>query len=306
MKQLFYGVLICLSMLEASVTAVEGSINIVMNREPSFENPGCQLATAEQFYHPDFAFICSELHQPINFHRKLWEFCYIVQGLRLNGALEEGKSGLGFGVGLEPLPALFAKYGCNILATDQDFKTAVSQGWAQSNQYAHAKTALNSVGICDPALFDKRVQLGCIDMNNIDPIYYGKYDFVWSSCSLEHLGSINAGAQFVINSLKCLKPGGIAIHTTEFNLSSLTSTVESGPTVIYRRYDIIHLIIELILMGYEVKELNLYSGNDPLDHHIDLPPYGCCPHLKLLLEKYISTSVGLIIKKPGAVVENGK
>ena len=48
---------------------------------------------------------------------------------------------------------------------------------------------------------------------------------LWSSCSLEHLGSISHGIEFILNSLKCLKQHGVAVHTTEFNLSSNEETL---------------------------------------------------------------------------------
>jgi hypothetical protein len=75
-------------------------------------------------------------------------------------------------------------------------------------------------------------------LTNIQGIEHGAYDFLWSSCALEHLGSLDAGLDFVVNAMDLLKPGGTAIHTTEFNLSSDDETLTSGPCVIYRRRDI--------------------------------------------------------------------
>jgi hypothetical protein len=46
------------------------------------------------------------------------------------------------------------------------------------------------------------------------------YDFIWSSCSLEHLGSLELGEQFIYNSLKHLKPGGVCPHD-EYNAQSI-------------------------------------------------------------------------------------
>jgi hypothetical protein len=44
-------------------------------------------------------------------HRKHWEFFYVCQGLYERRLLSEGRTGLAFGVGREPLPALFAALG---------------------------------------------------------------------------------------------------------------------------------------------------------------------------------------------------
>lgn len=64
---------------------------------------------ASDFYYPAFA---SFLHRfnghPFQMHRKHWEFAFIEHHLQKEGMLASGKRGLSFGVGMEPLPALFA------------------------------------------------------------------------------------------------------------------------------------------------------------------------------------------------------
>ena len=52
-------------------------------------------------------------------HRKMWEWLFIAEALRERGLLGPGRRGLGFGVGQEPLVALFAAQGCDVVATDQ-------------------------------------------------------------------------------------------------------------------------------------------------------------------------------------------
>jgi len=274
-----------------------GEFRVILGPEPTFEQPVSQLATENQFYSPKFQFWCSQLHEPFAFHRKLWEYCYVSQVLEYFDMLKPGKSALGFGVGLEPLPALFASYGVRVMATDQDFKHAQNQGWASTAQYATEKNTLNSRNICDPYQFAQLVDLQTADMNHIDPNLTG-YDFVWSCCSLEHLGNLETGLEFIKNSLKCLKPGGIAVHTTEFNLSSYDDTLNSGIVVIYRYQDIFRLAKELTQMGYEVIDLNLNNGLGALDTYYDLPPYKQDPHIKLQINKFICTSIGIIVRKP--------
>lgn len=273
------------------------AFSITANQEPSFEAPVSQLATENQFYSPQFHFWCKELHEPFKFHRKLWEYCYVAQVAYYFDMLKPGKKALGFGVGTEPLPALFAKCGVQVVASDQDFDNAKIQGWVLTGQFSLEKSKLNSRNICDPDQFDKLVTLNSVDMNNVDK-NLNDFDFVWSCCSLEHLGNLRNGLDFIINSMKCLKPGGIAIHTTEYNLSSNTHTIESGPTVIYRKRDMIRLARELIKLGYQVIDINCHCGNGPVDKFIDLPPYKQDPHIKLRINDYDCTSFGIIVKKP--------
>ena len=87
------------------------------------------------------------------FHRKQWEFVYIAQALFERRLLAEGKRGLAFGVGKEPLPALFASLGCEIVATDQSLEGAVRAGWVQTNEHSSDLSALNERQICPPDLF---------------------------------------------------------------------------------------------------------------------------------------------------------
>src|SRR4030095_17235239 len=97
------------------------------------------------------------------------------------------------------------------------------------------------------------------------------FDCVCSSCAFEHLGSIAHGARFVENAMRCLAPGGIAVHTTEFNLTSNYQTLESRDLVIFRKHDIEHLVRRLQLAGHEIFPLNLNPGARELDPHVDLP-----------------------------------
>ena len=103
---------------------------------------------------------------------------------------------------------------------------------------------------------------------------------------------------FVVNAVeKTLRPGGIAVHTTEFNLSSNYRTVEAPDLVIFRKHDIEELIRRLELAGHEVFALNLNPGSGTLDRYVDLPPYKQEPHLRLQLMNYVATSLGLIVRR---------
>jgi hypothetical protein len=227
-------------------------------------------------------------------HRKHWEFFYICQALHERGLLAAGRTGLGFGVGREPLPALFASLGCTIVATDQAADEALRGGWKESRQHANDVAVLERPEICDPAIFRQRVSFAVADMNNIPTNLAGRFDFCWSVCSLEHLGSLEHGLRFVENSIDTLKIGGLAVHTTEFNLLSNTATLESPGLSIYRRRDLEKLAKRLEQAGHRVEPLNLSSGNTLVDGYIDLPPYHNEPHLRLRIGEYNCTSVGLI------------
>jgi SAM-dependent methyltransferase len=264
--------------------------------EPTLWAPVSQACTQGQMEEPHYAYWCNEIRELPRMHRKQWEFCYILQALKTHDMLTPGKRALGFGVGLEPLAAVFAKNGVSVLATDLEPEEAMGAGWVKTAQHAHNKASLNDRAICDPAAFDKLVDFRFMDMNAIDRDLDGQFDFVWSACAFEHLGSIMHGLEFVLNSVKCLKPGGVAVHTTEFNCSSDGDTLDNASTVLFRKRDFLLLERRLKLMGAEL-EFNFNLGQQPLDQHIDTPPYSVDEHLKLQIMRWAVTSFGLVIRK---------
>ena len=257
---------------------------------------GSALCTAEQLDTPAFHYWIDQIREEWRYHRKVWEFAYLLQALYERGCLVPGKRGLGFAVGQEALPSYFASLGCEIVATDLGATDSRAAGWAESNEWSSSAEILNRKGLCDPALFRERVTFRPVDMNHVPPDLTG-FDFTWSSCSFEHVGSIELGMAFVLRQMDCLVPGGVAVHTTEFNLTSNTSTVTKGRTVIYRRADIETLVKRLRAAGHEVEPLDITVGTHPLDWFVDERPYSSHRHLRKRQKGYAATSIGLIIRK---------
>ena len=231
-------------------------------------------------------------------HRKMWEWLFIAEALRERGQLAPGRTGLGFGVGQEPLVALFAAEGCDLVVTDQPHDAAVASGWTASEvEWAGGLEHLNSHGLCPDDEFAHRVRFRPVDMNAIPADLRG-FDFTWSSCALEHLGTLAAGADFVVAQMECLEPGGVAVHTTEYLVASNDETVEAGGTVFYRRRDIEGLVDRLRRAGHSI-DIDFTLGSTPEDVHVDVPPYSDV-HLRTRLGPFVTTSLALVITKgPG-------
>jgi 2-polyprenyl-3-methyl-5-hydroxy-6-metoxy-1,4-benzoquinol methylase len=264
--------------------------------EPSLRDPVSQACTQSQMADPVHRYWCAEIAEVPRFHRKQWEFSYILQALSRHGMVAPGMRGLGFGVGAEPLASVFAKRGAAIVATDLPTNEAKSKGWVDTDQHAMNKTSLNARGLCSPAVFEDNVEFRFLDMNAIPADLAGQFDFCWSACALEHLGSIEAGLAFILNSIACLKPGGVAVHTTELNCSSDCATLDNDNTVLFRRRDFRRLAKQVRQAGCLI-DLNFNLGDQPLDQHVDVPPYSDDGQLKLRIAKWTSTSFGVIIKK---------
>lgn len=263
--------------------------------EPRLEHPQSQLCTHGQMRSALYHELSAALGFPAREHRKVWEFVWILATLRAAGLLRSGIRALGFGVGHEPLPAYFASLGIEVLATDAPPEVVAGQGWDSTGQHAAALQALHQPHLVADAELARLVRFSPVDMNHI-PATLGGFDFCWSACALEHLGSLEHGMRFIEASLATLKPGGIAVHTTEFNLSSNDRTAESPDLSLYRKRDIEGLFERLVAAGHEPLPLNLHPGAAALDEHVDLPPYSPM-HLKLEMRHHVCTSIGIAVRR---------
>jgi hypothetical protein len=87
------------------------------------------------------------------------------------------------------------------------------------------------------------------------------------------------------------------VHTTEFNAGSDDDTLVEGPAVLFRRRDLEAFADRILARGWALAPFDFDTGSGPLDRYVDLPPYLDQPHLKLTVEGYSTTSIGLIIRR---------
>lgn len=263
---------------------------------PTIANPTSQLCTQNQFEEPIYLAWCNIMHQPMQYHRKQWEFVYICRVLERYDKLVPLTYGVGFGVGLEPLPAMFATRSVMSMATDMP--KGIDSMWARTNQWAGNIDHLLHPEICSDDLVRRFVEYMPVDMNNIpDTLIERQFDFAWSACSLDHLGTLQNGLDFIRNAMKCVVPGGVGVFTTELNLSDDQNTIEAGPTVLYRKSDLLTFAAQLEDEGLFVAPFDFDQGDMPYDTYVDEPPYAQKIHLRLRFHGFVITSVGLIVTK---------
>ncbi len=234
--------------------------------------------------------------------RKVWEWAYIIRVLEHYNCLQSGKTGLGFAVGTEPLVSYFASTGAKVLASDLSAEDVAAGVWISTQQNAGGNLeALFQANLCTKEQFDHNVRYQSINMNKL-PEGLGKYDFCWSSCAIEHVGSLTLSKEFLKNMLEHLKPSGIAVHTIEFNLSSNTDTIEDGDAVIFRKCDIEEMKAYFLAHGCTM-ETSYNRGTSEADAAIDIAPYfskGAPLHINLVLDGYASTSFAIVVQKKPA------
>lgn len=278
--------------------------------EPRRVNVQSSLSTQGAIESDWAAHWCHELRIPVLYHRKVWELCFVMQALYDADLIRPGSRGLGFGCGSEPLPSYFAANGIDITATDLRPEDALNKGWMETGQHASEPEHIFMAHLVDREAFDRHVQLRHVDMTAIPADLTG-YDFCWSICALEHLGSLEKGLAFIENSIGTLRPGGLSIHTTEFNINEDGPTIDHWSAVAYQRHHLETLAAKLEAQGHHVSPFDFSLGGGVLDQFVDIPPFhhdlsqqmqdwlGFPAHLKLAFEGIIVTCVGLIVRKGG-------
>ena len=272
------------------------------------------VPSTEVFNSEEYIEFCKCIKEKPRYHRKQWEFFVIQKEIMEHYDFSiVDKQGLGFAVGQEVLIPYFVSKGAIIIGTDLDPNKEESKGWIETNQ--HLSNNIPLKGIISENEFKKNFKTDFVDMNDIPKEYFNEnFDFIWSSCSLEHLGSTQKGFDFIFNSLKCLKPGGIAVHTTEYNLGSTTDHFEHPTSCVYSKVMILDLINKLEHIGYNVKPIQFEREDNAINNHVDSYPYvngktfdSCSKiltdyensHLNLLIHgDIISTSIYFVITKP--------
>lgn len=230
-------------------------------------------------------------------YRKIWEWCAILEALQNRDMLRAGRRGLGFAVGSEALPSIFANMGVEVMATDLAAESSDEQ-WKLSGQHAANLDALFSSKHVNEEDFRRLVSFQPADMTDLSAMD-GGYDFLWSSCAMEHLGTLDRGTEFVKNAMRLLKPGGVAVHTTEFNCTSNDDTMTQGWNVIYRRRDLERLAGELRAMRCAFGPIDFDLGYHHFDIDYDTEPYctGNGVHIKLMIDGFVSTSFLIVVEK---------
>jgi hypothetical protein len=221
-------------------------------------------------------------------HRKEWEYVSVCAALERLGVLRAGARGIGFAVGAEPLPEIFAGLGCHITATD----ILVGRDSVPARRFNDERSG--------------GVERRQVDMRRLPNDLRG-FDFSWSCCALEHLGSLELGAKFIMDQFDCLNEAGVAIHTLEFNLDSNDETVVSGPTVVFRRRDIDSIAADLEKKDIRLSPCDFMRSNSPEDEFVAVVPYHSAArnlaHLCLKIQNFTATSFILVMRKRAAAAE---
>jgi len=238
---------------------------------------------AEDFRSDWLRQLATEMDEPVRMHRKLWEYAAIAKVAMERTGCGTFNGGsrprvLGFGVGRDPLAAWFASRGAVVVATDKPEDTT-SDDWKSTGQHANGKDQLRRLKSTTDEDWG-RIHYAEFDMNAIGTPAVNRllngctddgYDLTFSCGSFEHIGGIQASIDFFVRQMAFLKPGGIAVHTTEY--STLHTMLDSPDLCLLRSCDIAVIARRLAEQGDLLLPFDPTPGNEPADFYIDRPPY---------------------------------
>jgi FkbM family methyltransferase len=250
---------------------------------PTIERPASQLCTRAQFGEAAYREACLRLGEVPCIHRQQWEIVYVLASLEVLGAVGPGKRGVVVGAISGALPAVLAAAGCDVTVVAPRIEPA---------------TLASAVarGLCSEDDFRTRV----VVRNDAEALAQqapGTLDFVCTFGLADAVGSVERALGPLKASFAWLRAGGASVHTATFNLSSNYGTIERRGTCALRRFDLDTLATFAARAGVTMAPLTLFDGDDPVDAFVDTPPYLPQPHLKLRVDRYVLTSIGLAFSR---------
>ena len=222
---------------------------------PTLIDPVTQVATGEQLREPVAGGWLSRLRPKGTSGPEHWRKLYTLQALRRYGMLEEGALGLGFERTPSGMPAALAALGTRIVAA---FPTVPG---AQPKA-ARLKADLADRAPCSKTVFEANVSARVTSWRRIaDDLV--NFDFLWSSRANEVLYSVADAVQFVEDSMRCLRPGGIAVHTFSYDLAPSGRKIPSTDRIMLQQGDVERIALLLVSRGHEVAQFKI-DASDPI------------------------------------------
>lgn len=231
-----------------------------------------------------------------NKHRKNWEIAQAVRALQDFGALGEGKRVLGVGAGTEPTIFYLARF-ADVVATD----LYEAGGWEAFAPSAMLTTPERFAPFEYP---HERLTVQHMDARTL-AFEDASFDGVFSCSSIEHFGTLQEIAQAAREIGRVLKPGGVAVLATEFQVGGEGRGGWPG-VVVFNLETLCAAVVEP--MGLEmVDPLDLTISEATRSTCIELSRYiltvraqkpAPLPHVVVEHRGHEFTSVNLVLRKP--------
>lgn len=257
---------------------------------PTLDRPTSQLCTAAQFDEPVFLEVMEALGLRPGRGRGQWEQAWIVSTLATEGMVAPGRTGLALEPGRQRIAAVLASRGVAVQAVGRPGPGPKGAEARRLELFYPEILALED--------FDAMVGFAELDPLEPERLPTGSFDFCWSNGQVQGRGSVAAALDFIEASLVPLRPGGLALHSCIFNLSSDSLTWELPDLVVLRKSDIERLAERLHGAGHQVLTLNTHPGHDAGDETVTAAVPGPAG-IRQRQGFAVVTSFGLAIRKGG-------
>ena len=248
----------------------------------------CKVCNPTDWESEDFLSILDDLDLSFGKqfkHRKHWEYVQGLSGLKRLGCLTANALALGVGAGHEHPIYYLANYVKRVHATDIYGAGEFAESDAPAEMLVHPEKF---------APFPYRQDhLVAQYMDGCDLRYPDQcFDFAFSFSSIEHFGGHKAATRAIREMARVLRPGGIAVITTELILNNI-----AHPDF-FRPADLKRAIIKP--SGLKLVEEIDFSippslVDDPLDLGTDISD--SFPHIVVKLGRAVFTSVIMFLRK---------
>lgn len=180
-----------------------------------------------------------------------WKIVYVLQALTRYGFLGDGATGLGFIVDGDPVVDGMKSTGCDLMLVDQGDAGAES---LESDNVDHKPVGNAASGFADYGGI-RRTRIGEVPGDLRD------FDFVWSHSITDRLNSIRDAFFFIEDSLRCLSPGGLAVHVVRASGNGGDNGQSGRRPLAFARQDIQRLALNIVSNGHDIAELKFDSEN---------------------------------------------
>jgi hypothetical protein len=222
---------------------------------PSLADPVTQVATAAQLREPVAGGWMARLRPKGTSGPEHWRKVYTLQALRRYGMLEPGAVGLGFESTPSGMPAALAAMGTKVVA-------AFPARGGTPPKLAALKRDLADRAPCSKTVFEENVSTRIVSWRRL-PADLVNFDFLWSTRANEILYSVAATAAFVEETMACLRPGGLAVHTFGYDLAPSGRKIPSTDRIMLQQGDIERIALLLVSRGHEVAQFKI-DASDPI------------------------------------------
>ncbi len=234
--------------------------------------------------HPFWQQCLQSLGLPDSQHRKLWEWVHGISGLARLGCLRPSVHALGIAAGHEPVIYWLANRVAKVYATD------LYRGSFASSE-ANPDVLHNPDRYATCPYPRERVHFFPMSGTDIS-LANETVDLIFSFCSIEHFGSRANSRRSLQEMARVLRPGGVAVVSTEVLLNDIEPQEE-----IFSPWELYEELIApsgLLLIGdIAPADLSTYFA-DPVDMSNVLAPK---PHFVLHDNGMFFTSVMIFLQK---------